>query len=230
MTNQTLLQKKESSQAFSISDFFQLLSLALHFPTKELVDAIADGSFKEDVVAILEKLNCGLKEITEIKKLFETYGNDIKDGDPLLHEMSIELTRLCYHPHTPVLDIYETTFNKSINEKEKSALFISKQAIAAEQCYKDAGLKLKTNDPADHLITELEFMMAMYARKGRAIQEQNEEALQKINAQITKFQNEHLGKWAIQFFEKLEEESTLPIYKIIGKAGIIGLSHILFYQ
>ncbi len=210
------------------SDLFQLLSISLRFPDHDLTKAILDGSYGLDTINILEELCCSQGEIAKVGELLKSFspGEDI---DSLLTQMKREYTRLFDNPQNPVIHIYETLFLQD-QEKERAALlFMSPISLDVERCYKEAGVSLveKSAEPADHMATELEFMMYLYARKGQAIQEKNQQKLARLEKQVKQFQEQHLNKWCDKFFEKLEAETELAAYQLIAYIGIIGLGKIL---
>lgn len=227
MNKSVQTEENESKLAFATSDFYQLLSLSMQFPSEELAIAMSDGSYLEDGIAILEDLSCSNEEIQFVRKAAEQL-TTAKDSTKLLKEMRCEYTRLFNDPKRPQLAIYESVFHYlPAGNKEKPMLFMSPEAMDAEKCYRDAGIKVETKfgEPADHMAVELEFMMFLYANKGKALLENNPSELEMINRHIQKFTEGHLNKWGFKFFEHLEATTTHEHYKliaIIAKAGLKG--------
>lgn len=228
--NEQLVGHQEGpiSQAFSISDFYQLLSISLQVPSVEFAEALLDGRYKEDVNTILTELSCSFEDVGEVEKLLEQIEKSGNDVHQVLGNLRIEHTRLFYDPKRPALDIYETTFTKKTKDlSEKPTLFVSPEALQVEQCYKEAGLVMTTKEPADHMVIELEFMMDLYRKKGLAIRDRDEQRIELIQGQINKFEEGHLRKWAYDFFSKLESETTNDSYHAIAKLAKVGLSQLL---
>ncbi|NMA69831.1 MAG: molecular chaperone TorD family protein [Desulfitobacterium sp.] len=220
----------EVMNVLAISDFYQLLSISLRLPDNDLAKGMLDGSYGQDAVNILEELHCNEEEIAQVKKLFEQLATDKDKVTPYLIEMRREYTRLFDDPKKPALGIYETVFlHNPEEEKEGVMLFMSPAALDAERCYKEAGVGLvkETAEPADHMATELEFMMYLYGKKGQALQKGNEEELDLLKKQINEFKELHLHKWALDFFKKLQSEAKLLPYQGIAQLGIVGLEKIL---
>ena len=143
--------------------------------------------------------------------------------------MRQEYTRLFNDPKNPQLALYESLFLfKKKESGEKPMLFLSSEAVDAEKAYQEAGVKVDKmfREPADHIATELEFMMFLSAKKGQALQEQDEEELDKISKLIEKFQQKHLGKWGYDFFASLETETGLECYRLIAKIAKAGLERL----
>lgn len=221
-------QEKQINLAFSTSDFYQLLSISLQLPSANLVEALLDDRYEDDVLSILCELSCSKEDISEVEKVFTQLKSSVKDAQQILEEMQIEHTRLFYHPKSPALNIYETTFLNSGEEgAEKPMLFVSQEASHVEKSYKEAGLTMKTKEPADHIVTEMEFMMNLYGRKAIALQNDDTEELEKIQKFIKNFEEMHFDKWGYEFFEGLETESTILSYQLIGKIAKVGLGQVL---
>ncbi|NLB88269.1 MAG: molecular chaperone TorD family protein [Syntrophomonadaceae bacterium] len=226
----TMLGKQNAMNAFIISDFFQLLSVTLNFPDSNIAEAIVDGRYAQDAVNLLKELFCEPEDIDKIEGLFNKLTLSENDPALLLTKMKQEYTRLFDSPKEPVISIYETLFlHNSQEDKDSAVLFVSPIALDVEHCYKSAGVSLANQfaQPADHMSTELEFMMYLYAKKGEALHNKNDEQLAVINKQIEDFLEKHLNKWVIDFFAKMETETELLAYQVIAQVGILGLKKIL---
>lgn len=223
-------QTQKMCQAFTTSDFYQLLSLSLEFPSKKLVNALLDGSYRKDGINILTELSCSQETILQVSRAFEELESDMDNVEKLLRQMRQEFTRLFNHPVNPIINIYESTFLNAHGENDaETLLFLSSNAINAESCYKDAELQLAncSGEPADHMRTELEFMMYLYENKGRNLQRIDDEALEKIHEQIKQFEDMHLGKWCYEFFHSLEINSRHAFYNNLAVIAKLGLEKVL---
>lgn len=225
MANSQKSDKKEQEiqRSIAASDMYQLLFMSLHLPTEELVLGLLNGSFAEDVVTIFRELNFPAAEIEKIKAGLIALGGDENRKDELLTELGREYTRLFAHPKNPVIAIYETTFRYDPTDElaSRPALFISPAALDAERCYKKAGLTMsgEMNEPADHLATEMEFMMYLYSQKAKALQQDNSAEVAEREAQIKEFAEDHLNKWAKAFYDRCIAESQSDVYRMMGEIG-----------
>lgn len=229
-----MLENKKQEQnmltTFSISDFYQLLSLSLRFPSEELAIAVLDGSYKQDGLNILEELSCDGEDLLQLGVALDKLKETTRNPAQLLSEMRREYTRLFDHPEQPSISIYETTFVNKGNEKpDERILFLSSISSDVERCYQEAGIRLvnESSEPADHMAIELEFMMFLYKNKGRALQEKNTELIKKMEEQIQKFEKDHLTKWGYEFFNSMEAEARNAFYRIVAKLAKIGLQQVL---
>ena len=225
-------QENEMSLVFAMSDFYQLLSLSLQFPSEELAIALCEGSYWEDQLSILEDLSFCKEDLHQLAEAINELKAANVTAEELYKQMRQEYTRLFNDPKKPQIAIYESLFlYKPEEHGEKPMLFLSPEAMDVEKCYKDAGVKVdkKYGEPADHIAAEWEFMMFLYANKGKALQEQDAEKLDNINNKIKTFQQNHLGRWEYEFLERLESDTNLEHYRVmarIAKAGLVWLKEI----
>lgn len=223
-TNMKIEQLEQAmNDSFTISDFFQLLSVSMQYPTKTLALALAEGSYREDAISILKELSCQPQDISPLADMLNTIE---KDPNRLFVQMRQEYTRLFNDPKKPALDIYESLFLFRRKEnRKKPMLFVGPSAMDAEHCYKEANVSPRdqNKEPADHIATELEFMMYLYAKKGHALQHQNSEELEKISARILRFEEFHIKNWINHFFCCLENEAGIVPYRALAKFAKAGL-------
>lgn len=223
--------------SFSHADMYQLLTIFLQFPTKSLMAGFIDGSVTEDVLTIFNELNFKGQELETLRKDLETLWKDLEtlrvlpaDEDALLSEMRCEYTRLFAHPDSPAVPIYETMFlYDPAKDDSRPALFISPVSMDAKRCYKNAGAVLsnESNEPADHMAKEMEFMMHLYRLKAQTLQENNKVKLAAADNSILEFTEVHLKKWALAFFDKFASVSRSKFYKVIGSIGSFYLRQVL---
>lgn len=221
---------QEINQVFAASDFYQLLSLSLQWPTQELAEALLQGSYQSDALNILEELGCNRDDILQALDSLEELKQFEGGTEKLLEQMRQDYTRLFNHPVQPVIGIYQSMFTDSQNgSRSDQILFMNPVALHAENCYKEAGVRLTntSKEPADHMATELEFMMYLYGKKGAALKEGNQQSLEKIEKSIEEFEKLHLLKWAHRFFSRLESESVVLPYQGIARLAKLGLSKVL---
>lgn len=222
-------QKEDALNAFTISDFFQLLSISLRLPDQELAQALLEGSYGRDALYILEELFCTQEEIAPVWEELKKIASAEEEITAFLIQMRREYTRLFDDPKKPAVSIYETLFLHNPEEDKGGVmLFMSPAALDAERCYKSAGVSLvkQSAEPADHMATELEFMMYLYAKKGKALQEESTEELEILEKQIQEFMDQHLHKWCREFWSKLEGETEFAFYQALSRLGKVGLNKI----
>ncbi|KTE90302.1 dehydrogenase [Desulfitobacterium hafniense] len=214
--------QREIEIALAISDMYQLLAMSLHLPTREFVKGLLDGSVAEDIQAILEEIGFGHEKAEQLAASLKSLPEQKKPLEEMLAELRQEYTRLFTHPKEPEISVYETLFryNPEVDEV-KPSLFISPAALDAERCYKKAGLILskEVNEPADHIATEMEFMMFLYLQKAKALQEDNRQEVERREGEIKEFYEVHLQKWAKEFYDRCVESNHSEVYKALGEVG-----------
>lgn len=216
----------EMQKILAASDMFQLLSISLQLPNKELVRGLIEGSIAEDVAAILYELGFDPKISQKIDQALQTIQMRTDGKEGLFSELRREYTRLFTNPTRVEIPVYETLFRQATEVTGASpVLFISPTALDAERCYKKAGLKMsnEVNESGDHMATEMEFMMYLYQRKAEATQVGDLVELAKRNAEIEEFYQLHIKHWAVAFFEKCQICSKSKFYSIIGEMGSVFL-------
>lgn len=222
--------ERDIQRAAAASDMYQLLSMFLHLPTREIAAGLLDGSLAEDVLAILSELDFSIETIEQFGTSFAKIQNRQQTAEKLLSEMRQEYTRLFTHPKEPEIAIYETLFRYDPESDEgKPSLFISPAALDAERCYKKAGLVMskEINEPGDHMATEMEFMMYLYLQKAKALKEEQQEEIERREAEIKEFSELHLQRWAKQFFDRCVESSNSEVYRTFGELGSIFMTKML---
>ncbi|MBR2942217.1 MAG: molecular chaperone TorD family protein [Clostridia bacterium] len=197
----------------SLADAYQLLAIALRYPTQELAQGIADGSFAADLADCITEL--GLCDAAEAAKALFAAAQQ----DDLLTAMRTEYTGLFLVPKKEKVFIYESRFlyPKDANPKDYM-MFVSPCALHAEQCYRDAGVRVKKdlNEPSDHAATEMEFMSHLYRCTAQAISRGEDAGVWLTRAKA--FHKTHISKWFSAFCMQLEETTQLPVYRAIAAA------------
>lgn len=220
-------RESEYQEALAVSDIFQVLSLFLRLPSRELSVGLLDGGISEDVTAILRELGHHHEETLVIENTLQAIQSSQVNVDTFHSQLRQEYTRLFSHPRRPQIAIYETLFRYKVDEDgEYPPLFISPAALDAERCYKKAGLAMSSevNESGDHMSIEMEFMMYLFLEKAISIREGDEQGLARRNLEIQEFTRLHLNRWGQEFFEKCKNTSQIPVYKVIGEIGVLVLS------
>ena len=197
----------------SLADAYQLLAIALRYPTEELAQGIADGTFAADLADCMSEL--GLEDDAKAAQTAFAAAQDVQ-----LSAMRTEYTGLFLVPKKEKVFIYESRFlyPKDANPKDYM-MFVSPCALHAEQCYKDAGVRVKKDlsEPSDHAATEMEFMSHLYRCAAQALSKGEDERIWLLRAKA--FHKAHIAKWMANFCIQLSETTQLPVYAAIAAAG-----------
>lgn len=201
---------------FSLSDYYELSAIAWRFPSRELSQGLYDGSFSADLTACLEELgfaparDCG-------RMLRDAVETDAQGREETLFDaLRTDYTVLFLVPWKEKVYLYESLFRYPKGENLKDySMFISPCALHAEQCYRRAGLAVKSSvrEPADHYATELEFCAHLYKLAGG---EPENAAWQE---QAAEFRRTHLNKWQKAFLAAVEENAQTETYRALARLG-----------
>ena len=198
----------------SLADAYQLLAIALRYPTEALARGIADGSFAADLSACMEELGLN-SDAKAAQAAFAAAAQDVQ-----LTAMRTEYTGLFLVPKKEKVFIYESRFlyPKDANPKDYM-MFVSPCALHAEQCYKDAGVRVKKdlNEPSDHAATEMEFMSHLYRCAAQSLSKGEDGRLWLTRAST--FHKAHIARWFADFCTQVAEKTELPVYAAIAAAG-----------
>lgn len=201
---------------FSLSDYYELSAIAWRFPSRELSQGLYAGSFIADLTACLEELgfapaqDCG-------RMLREAVEKDAQGSEAALFDaLRTDYTVLFLVPRKEKVYLYESLFRYPKDENLKDySMFVSPCALHAEQCYRRAGLAVKSSvrEPADHYATELEFCARLYKMAGA----EPENAVWQERA--GEFRRTHLLKWQKAFLAAVEANAQTEAYRALARLG-----------
>ena len=222
-------------QAINYSDFYQLMAIALRCPTKELSQGLLDGSFADDLAACMEGMGMTPDEADEAYDgLCAAVLADASDAEDLFHRLRTEYTCLFLVPKREKIYIYESRFCYPKEEDPKQySMFVSPCALHAEQCYKEAGVRVRKGlqEAPDHMATELEYLSYLYRKLAESLsREKAEKEKDQLSAEtkqellmwklrIDTFWQKHLNKWYHEFLAELQQKTQLETYRALAALG-----------
>jgi TorA maturation chaperone TorD len=222
-----------ANYAFARSNMFSLIAVSFFDPTSELAQRLIDGSLISEFESSYQDLvtyqaagnkNALQPEVLEsLKETQERYIN--QNPDDLLTELKIEYARLFIGPGIPVVPPYETFYQGKKKEESLPLLMVSPAAIAVENAYRQAGIKISAdlNEPPDHFATEVEFLYFLCRKEAESWARGKEEDAKKWAEMQASFIDNHLGQWGEQFCQEVEDKSSHPFYKAMASTAIIFL-------
>ena len=102
---------------------------------------------------------------------------------------------------------------------------MDESTFQVEQIYRQAGLEANdSNNPADHITAELEFMHYLYYQEQSALNSGNEAQADLFKQYRQSFFNQHLGEWGFEFAGKVEQYAQKDFYRNLGLVTGIVLS------
>jgi putative dimethyl sulfoxide reductase chaperone len=127
-------------------------------------------------------------------------------GTKSFQDAKDEYTRLFVGPHSLPAPLWESVY------LGREHLFFEEQTRQVRECYQQHGLHFinKNNAPEDHIVIELEFICYLTQE---IFESEDDVHTKKLIEDHTHFLNEHLGRWAPTFCEKLINETESPLFQ-----------------
>ena len=191
----------------------ELLALSLRYPTPDLIEIVAHqdwvGAAREIADALGMRLPAG-------------WGDDL--GEVELHNFRAEATHLMVGAPTPVCSPYEGIW-RAEDDGVQPLLFVNPHSMDVERFCKKCGLGQPkgTNEPLDHVATELELLQYLASiAAGIVVPFEEGPAVEDFPAggaaqAYAAFMTDHVMVWMPRFAEKLAKESRIPYYTAVGQ-------------
>ncbi|MBY0096033.1 TorD/DmsD family molecular chaperone [Mesobacillus maritimus] len=174
----------------------------------EVVRFILNRSPEKDSLYAL-KNNPTFQSLCEISDNASVISKSIDSlllGPKSMQDAKDEYTRLFVGPHALPAPLWESVY------LGREHLLFNEQTLQVRKCYQQYGLYInnENNEPEDHIVLELEFMSYLT----QEIFESDDDAdTKKLIEDHTYFLNEHLGRWAPTFCEKLIHSTKSPLFQ-----------------
>ena len=193
---------------------YGVLSMALLFPSKDTVRALGSGEIKEAIEEMirLNILHQGASEIA-VESL-SRYIN--QDEDVLLRQLRVEYTRLFIGAPKPAVSPYAGVWLAKKLSVEP-VLFVNKEAMAVERFMAQCGVGRpeNTNEPLDHIGSELEFLQYLcLVEAGLAQPSQGTEVPEDAYGE---FYTKHFQDWAKRFALSVLKETEEPLFSVASQ-------------
>lgn len=193
---------------------YEILALAFLFTKQELADALVSGEYVEALVEIIEAN--GLDDAVDIattEALSSYKGIDQKE---VFHELRREYTRLFVgSPKTLVSPYAGVWYAEEIGVEP--LLFVNKESMAIERFMRSCGVGQPegTNEPLDHIGTELEFLQYLCLLRAESVQvPENREVPEDA---YEKFYTAHFSSFSKKFAVKIIAESRIPFFRAMAQ-------------
>lgn len=201
---------EEGREAFAAA--CELLALSFRYPTPELVAVVSSGEWAEAAREIATALGLALPAGWDA-------GADAcagSDPETLLHVLRVETTRLFVGAPEPVVSPYEGVW-RAADDGVQPLLFVNPHSMDVERFMRSCGIgRIEgTNEPLDHVATELEFVqwLSVVERDGAMTLGGVEAPDGGWADVIERFLSDHVRLWMPQFARKVVEESREPFYR-----------------
>jgi TorA maturation chaperone TorD len=148
---------------------YEALALAFLFTKKELAEVLVSGEYAEALAEIGAANGLAPSLVTATETLFIEYQN--RDADEVFHELRREYTRLFVGAPKPVVSPFAGVWYAEEIGVEP-LLFVNKESMAVERFMRSCGVGQPegSNEPLDHIGSELEFLQYLCLLRAGAAQ------------------------------------------------------------
>ncbi len=206
----------------------ELLALSFRYPDNVLAEVIANSEWVEAAEEIAGIVGVEW-DANAAEKPEETV-----DAEELLHALRAEATHLFVGSPEPEVSPYEGVW-RAADDGVDALLFVNPHSMEVERFCKACGLGRPegTNEPLDHVATELELLEYLAARaaadaagEGEDDSDNDAEDIMVASADLPggsavaafdMFMISHVQLWMPRFAAKVQEESRIPFYKTAGQ-------------
>lgn len=190
---------------------YELLAFSFAYPTQDLAEVLASGEWENAAQELAEVFGLSLPEetfsaLSQYKEL---------NPDEALRHVRVEHTRLFIGTPTPLISPYEGVW-RAADDGVDALLFVNPHSMEVERTMNSLGVGHPegTNEPLDHISTELEFLQylvmleASLAEKAPGVEAPEEGWSVAYDA----FLQDHVLVWAPRFADKVIAETKEPFF------------------
>lgn len=218
----------------------ELLALSLRYPSPELAGVVVSGEWADAAEEIASALGLDLPEEFdgEARNFAEAFSGNSDNAEGVegadcpesagnaagaeaaLHALRAEATRLFVGAPDPVVSPYEGIWRAG-DDGVQALLFVNPHSMAVERFCKSCGLGRPegTNEPLDHVATELELLQYL-ASLAAGISSPATEGFRLADlpggspvAASDQFLKEHALEWMPRFADAVASETRLPYFR-----------------
>ncbi|MDR2109498.1 MAG: molecular chaperone TorD family protein [Coriobacteriales bacterium] len=219
---------------------YELLAQSFLLVTRELTEALANGEYAEALAEIGGANQLDAVVLKEAVEELAVYRG--RDTDELFHELRVEYTHLFVGAPEPAVSPFAGVW-WARNAGVQPLLFVNKESMAVERFMRSCGIGSRegTNEPLDHLGSELEFLQYLCLLRADAVAapaasepttavavvepgaaasaEPSAPAAPAVPAQAYEdFYAVHFSTWVFEFAAKTVKEARVPFYRLAARA------------
>ncbi|MDR1358941.1 MAG: molecular chaperone TorD family protein [Coriobacteriales bacterium] len=196
---------------------FELLSLGLRLPTPELAEALSSGAYTDALKELAELNGIAPDELSlALAELAAYAGTGV---DVLFHELRTEYTHLYVGAPKPAVSPYAGIW-WAREAGVEPLLFVNRESLAVERFMRSCGIGQPegTNEPLDHIASELEFLQYLcLIRAGATLPPELPDDFSLPEAAFENFSATHFASWSKEFAEATIKEARAPFYRAVGR-------------
>ncbi|MEG1831494.1 MAG: molecular chaperone TorD family protein [Raoultibacter sp.] len=192
----------------------EIFALGLRYPDATLVDALVSGQYSQALCEIAQANNL---DVTRTPAALAPYtGTQSQDT---LHALRVEHTRLFIGTPQPLISPYEGVWAAN-DDGVQPLLFVNPRTMEVERSYRAFGMgsPKNTNEPLDHIATELEFLEYLAAVEA-GIATPNPAAIPPEDGYAQayeSFKTNHAQAWMPRFADEVTQQSQEPFFTALA--------------
>lgn len=167
---------------------YALLGECFHEPTEERRGSLA--AVDSDAVAI------------DVSALREATGDE--------KALRLDHAKLFVGPFELAAPPYESVYV----DAEDRVMTDATEAVQAE--YRQAGVDVAIDEPADHIAAELEFVSLLVATEVEALEAGDDEAVRHYLDRQYEFLSDHLGRWVSEIADNMRSSAETELYRVLA--------------
>lgn len=190
-------KEKAAERALSRSALYQLLSQALVYPSQEVVAALQD-------VDLPQAQRTAARRPARVAPLLAAFGEQLQNADAT--QLQTEYLQIFTHILSTDCPPCETVYTARHIFQETQEL----SDIGG--FYRAFGLEISAKERLDHVSVELEFMHFLTYKEAYAQTHHGPAKARLCRDVQRKFVQDHLGRWAIRFAQRLSQKANGGYY------------------
>jgi TorA maturation chaperone TorD len=190
------------------ASLYELLAQSYLYTTEELARAITEGEYAE-ALSEIAALNDIVVPDDVIKEGLHPYQG--RDTSEVYHELRREYTRLFIGRTNPLVYPFGGSWY-ALEKGQQPLLFVGKESMAVERFMRRCGVVQPegTNEPLDHIASELEFLQYLCLLKAEAACPP--EGVEILDTSYADFYSQHFRWFAGRFANSVVEECRAPFF------------------
>ncbi|GHT77863.1 hypothetical protein FACS1894104_0170 [Actinomycetota bacterium] len=194
--------------------FFEALALGFLYPNQTLIDALASGEYAEALDEISTFLEIDGEDVLQAITDLAAYKG--QDKDQLLHQLRREHTRLFIGSPESEVSPYAGVWYAQ-EQGVQPLLFVNKESMAVERFMRQCGVGQPegTNEPLDHIGSELEFLQYLALIKAQAVTPPADISIP--SDAYEQFYQDHITNWVPDFAQKTIQTTKTPFFSAISR-------------
>ncbi len=225
--------ERKLHRAVGLSDMAALLAAGFTFPTVELAEAVADGSFMSDWRASLADALGAVDESGMAPALRELHAHcdvALATEDAAFSALRREYSWLFLSPGAVVpVWPYESCFrHRALGKDGVPSIFNTRTALDVQRRMHESGAATvdEKTETCDSVYHELEFLSYLHACHAEALRVGDDERVRVTRQRLTEFAETHVFLWIPAFFERVVEISRSTAYRSLAKLGEVYMTEL----